>query len=375
MIPLFPGGASSSCTHFSRSRGGTGRERDNRHVSGFIFLFLLLFLPAAPAAADTITVAAVGDVMMGSDFPVPLLPKNGGKDLLKKAAPFFHTADIAMANLEGPLVEGGEPVREPIEGRRYLFRMPPSYAANLREAGISMVSLANNHARDFGRRGLASTKRVLQEEGIQFSSKGGELAEFTVRGVKVGIVSLSFGPPPRSIAHPAAALEEIADLSGRYDILILSVHAGAEGKGALHVVPGMERFLEEPRGDLIRFAHDAIDRGAALVIGHGPHVPRALELYKGRLIAYSLGNFATYGGVSVAGASGLAPLLTVRLGTDGAFKKGEIRSFLQRRLAGPVPDPRRRAARLMKRLSVEDFPGSPLAIGPGGEITVRRTTP
>jgi len=308
--------------------------------------------------------------MMGSDYPTARLPGKGGRNLLSWAAPVFRAADIAMANLEGPLLEGGEPAKVAAEGRSYVFRTPPSYAINLKEAGISMVSLANNHALDFGRPGMLSTKRALAKAGVAFSSKGGEIAEFQVRGVRVGILSLSFGAPPRSIVHPAEALKEIEQAARNYDILILSIHAGAEGRDALHVVPGMERYLDEPRGDLYRFAHDAIKRGAALVVAHGPHVPRALELYRGRLIAYSLGNFATYSGVSIADESGYAPILSVQLAPDGSFQKGAIRSFVQKPGAGPIPDRRSRALKLIRRLSAEDFPDSPLSFGAGGEITV-----
>jgi len=335
---------------------------------GALSLLLCPVPPAAAVAGEGISVAAVGDVMMGSDYPMPRLPGNGGRNLLSQAAPFFKAADIAMANFEGTLLAGGKPVKTPVEGKSYVFRTPPSYARNLKEAGISMVSLANNHTLDFGRAGLLSTKRALTKAGVAFSGKGGEIAEFQVRGIRVGILSLSFGAPPRSIVYPAEALEEIAQASRRYDILILSIHAGAEGRSALHVVPGMEYFLGEPRGDLLRFAHDAIDRGAALVVAHGPHVPRALGLYRGRLIAYSLGNFATFSGVSLVGESGYAPLLSVRLAPDGSFQEGTIRSFLQRPGSAPTPDPKNRALQLVRRLTAEDFPGSPLCFGREGEI-------
>jgi hypothetical protein len=333
---------------------------------------LLLLLSSLPVcAADGITVAAVGDIMMGSDFPTPRLPRDRGRALLSAAAPSFKSADIAMANLEGPLLDDGEPAKVAVNGRSYLFRTPPGYASNLGKAGINMVSLANNHALDFGKGGLASTKRALQDAGVSFSSKSGEVAEFELHGLKVGIISLSFGPPPRSIVFPAKPLEEVSRAAKRYDILILSIHNGAEGRDALHVAPGIERYLNEARGDMVRFAHDAIDRGADLVIGHGPHVPRAVELYRGRLIAYSLGNFATYGGVSLIGESGYAPLLMVQLAPDGSFVNGSIRSFVQRPLTGPRHDPKRRALRLMQRLTAEDFPGSNVAFGSDGEISAK----
>jgi len=334
---------------------------------------LLLVACTASAQAAGLTVAAVGDVMMGSDFPTPRLPKDQGRSLFAQAAPLFQGADLALANLEGPLFAGGVPAKEPLKGRRYLFRTPPSYAENLKKAGISFVSLANNHALDFGRDGLHSTREALAAAGVAYAGKSGPVAEFQVRGVKVAVLALGFGAAPRSIVYPERALAEVAELAPRYDILILSVHAGAEGRGALHVAPGPETFLNEPRGDLVRFAHAAIDRGAALVLGHGPHVPRALELYKGRLIAYSLGNFATYGGVSVIGESSYAPLITVELAPDGAFRKGRITSFLQSYQRGPVRDPKQRAYRLMRRLSGEDFPGSALSFGPDGEFRAAGT--
>jgi hypothetical protein len=308
--------------------------------------------------------------MMGSDFPIPRLPKNHGRRLLSHAAPLFKKSDIAMANLEGPLLVGGEPSKTPVEGRSYLFRTPPSYVWNLSRAGISMVSLANNHSMDFKKEGFFSTKRALEGAGVLYSSKSGEVAEFEVRGVRVGVIGLSYGYPPRSITFPEKSLKEISRAAQRYDILVLSIHAGAEGRDALHVTPGMEKYLEEPRGDLVRFAHDAIDRGADLVVGHGPHVPRALELYQGRLIAYSLGNFATYGGVNVQGESGYAPLLNVELEPGGTFVRGSIHSFLQDYLSAPRRDPKQRALRLMRRLSNEDFPESPLVFHGNGEVTL-----
>ncbi|WP_239027521.1 CapA family protein [Geomonas diazotrophica] len=310
--------------------------------------------------------------MMGSDFPTAKLPPRGGRDLFAAVAPYLRRADIALGNLEGPLCSEQTPTKEPLAGRRYLFRTPPSYAQNLKDAGLSVLSLANNHAVDFGRAGLEATRQALSGAGLQFSSKKGEIARFDLHGVRVAVIALSYGPPPRSIVFPAQPLQEIERVARDYDLVILSIHAGAEGRGALHVAPGQERFLDEPRGDLVRFAHEAVERGADLVLAHGPHVPRALELYRGRLIAYSLGNFATYGGVSVAGESGYAPLLTVELAADGSFVGGSIDSFRQFRYTGPKPDPKRRALRLMRMLSAADFPESPLVFGEGGRITVKK---
>lgn len=342
-----------------------------------LFFMHLTFLAVAniltaPACGNTmpvqITIAAVGDVMMGSDFPEPLLPPEGGQGLLRDAKAFFQRADISMANLEGPLCDGGNPAKPPKAGVTYLFRMPPGLATNLKDAGIGMVSLANNHALDFGLTGQQKTKTVLRDRGVKFSSKKGEIAEFDIRGTRVGIIALSFGSAPRSIVYPKQALAEVAEASKKYDVLVLTVHAGAEGRRAIHVKEGDEYFLETPRGNLVRFAHDAIERGADLVIAHGPHVPRGMELYRGRLIAYSLGNFCTYGGINVSRENGYAPLLFAKLDSTGAFTGGKIVSFLQKPLRGPRLDSQKRAFNLIRRLSKSDFPDNGLSFTDGGEF-------
>jgi hypothetical protein len=115
-----------------------------------------------------------------------------------------------------------------------------------------------------------------------------------------------------------------------------------------------------------------IDAGADLVIGHGPHVPRALELYKGRLIAYSLGNFATWYGISINGVAGLAPVLAVTLDEEGKLVEGHIHSNTQDRQKGVQPDPERRAYKLMRKLSAQDFPANGLVFEADGDFRPKR---
>jgi hypothetical protein len=112
-----------------------------------------------------------------------------------------------------------------------------------------------------------------------------------------------------------------------------------------------------------------VDAGADLVIGHGPHVVRAMERYNDRLIAYSLGNFATYYGISVAGIKGIAPILIVTLDNEGRFLEGEIVSTIQLRPAGPSIDPQKRALNMIRGLSIEDFGNPGLTFHPDGRIT------
>lgn len=350
-----------------------------------LILLSLLFLPLRAeisaiedpsSAPSTITVAAVGDIMMGTDYPLPKLPKKDGRFLFEEAKGFLRKADIVFGNLEGPLYDGDSPAKKVKDVREaYFFRTPPGYVKNLVDAGFSVVSLANNHAGDFGDKGMSSTKKALAAAGIKYSSKAGEVAEFEINGLRIGLVALSFGPPPRSIVYPEKALEEIDLLSKKYDLLILSIHGGKEGGTALRTEDQFEYFLDEPRGNLVQFAHAAIDRGADLILTHGPHVPRALEIYQDRLIAYSLGNFCTYRGMSLDQEKGYAPLLWVELGRDGEFVKGKIFSFIQVPPGAPKRDEKERAWTLIKKLSEEDFPETSPFFGESETILPREKTP
>ncbi len=354
-----------------------------RFKTELILLFLLILPlqgeisaneePSRPSSV--ITVAAVGDIMMGTDYPLPKLPKKDGRFLFGESKGFLRKADIVFGNLEGPLCEEDFPEKRAKEGESYVFRTPPRYVKNLVDAGFNVVSLANNHAGDFGHKGMSSTKKVLKAAGIKYSSKAGEVAEFEINGIRIGLVALSFGPPPRSIVYPEKALEEIDLLSRKYDLLILSIHGGKEGGTALRTENEFEYFLDEPRGNLVQFAHEAIERGADLILAHGPHVPRAIEIYQDRLIAYSLGNFCTYRGMSLDKEKGYAPLLWVELGRDGEFVRGGIVSFIQFPPGGPKRDGEERAWALIKKLSQEDFPETSPFFAAPETILPREKTP
>ncbi len=347
-------------------------------ISFWLILFLLsnriVQAEEIVQAVPVITVTAVGDIMMGTDYPSPKLPKKDGRFLFEASKEFLRKADIVFGNLEGPLYEGGSPEKKGKDGESYVFRTPPRYVKNLVDAGFNVVSLANNHAGDFGYPGMSSTKKVLDTERIKYSSKAGEVAEFEIKGVRIGLVAFSFGSPPRSIVYPERALEEIEELSKKYDLLILSIHGGREGRTALQTKNEFEYFLDEPRGNLIQFAHEAVERGADLVLGHGPHVPRAIEIYHDRLIVYSLGNFCTYEGMSLDKEKGYAPLLWVELGKNGEFIRGKIYSFIQVPPGGPIWDERERAYTLIKKLSQEDFPETTPFFGES-EIMLPREKP
>ncbi len=343
--------------------------------------------PAEPVAAETVpvgpdytamrlTIAAVGDIMLGTDFPENRLASDDGAGYLAAATPLLRSADIAFGNLEGVLLDGGEPAKRCSNPQAcYLFRSPPRYAQHLRDAGFDVMSLANNHARDFGEAGRDASMAALDAVGILHSGREGTVASW--RHGELRIAMIAFSPtkgswPLLSIGIAEAA---VADLAAAHDIVVVSFHGGAEGsEGSERLGFGMEWAYGEQRGNVVDFARRVIDAGADLVIGHGPHVPRAMELYNDRLIAYSLGNFATYYGISVTGPKGYAPVLEATLDGAGRFVGGTLHPYIQLRPNGPAPDPRRRALTMIRDLTALDFPDGELVIGAAGELG-RRTLP
>lgn len=329
------------------------------------FLLLTALLTGTQALAtnampkmELITVSAVGDIMMGTTYPKDTLPANGGKTLFKYAKEYIQAADIRFGNLEGTLYDGDVTADGKATGpNRYLFRTPTNYTPLLVDAGFNVLSLANNHALDFGGAGIESTRNSLKAAGIQYSTKlGKEVAQFDIRGVKVALISCDFYSGRRSISTPDATYAEIRELKKQFDIVIVSAHAGAEGRGAERVSNAPEIFLGENRGNSVTFARTAIDNGASLIIMHGPHVPRGMEIYKNKLIAYSLGNFITGRGVNIEGYGGVAPLLRVQMDRNGNFSQGHLASFRQVRDSGAVYDKTNYAATFIAKLSELDFP-------------------
>ena len=328
--------------------------------------------PAAPEPAKgemRITIASVGDMMLGTDFPENHLPDDDGVSFLANVTPFLESNDIAFGNLEGVLVDGGEPAKKCSNPNAcYLFRSPTRYAEHYRAAGFDVLSLANNHARDFGEEGRTATMQALAAAGIRHSGREGDFASFEVNGLRVAMLAYAVTKNSNMLLDYELAVATVAEFATHHDIVIVSFHGGAEGQDALHLPFAEEEYYGEPRGDVALFARRVVDAGADLVIGHGPHVVRAIERYKDRLIAYSLGNFATYYGISVDGLKGIAPILITTLDGEGRFIAGRVISTVQIRPGGPRPDERQRAFQLIRDLSIEDFGEPGIRFLPDGRI-------
>ncbi|MFN3385771.1 MAG: CapA family protein [Candidatus Thermochlorobacter sp.] len=338
-------------------------------------LLISLFLFNSLAYGQ-ITLHAVGDVMLGSYTPRQILPANDGKFFADSIARYLKGADIVFGNLEGTFVKPDMKPQKCSEssrraGRCYEFGMPPTLAPVLSQMGFNVMSLDNNHVSDYGDAAYQYSQMLLSEQGIAFAPKKG-LAEMIVRGKKIAIVAFGFSDASYQVSDPKRAARVIDSVKKHYDLVIVSFHGGAEGKNAQHVENKTEVFYGENRGNLIEFAHSVIDAGATLVIGHGPHVLRALELYKNKLIMYSLGNFLTYGNMNIQGITGTGAIVQVELDEQtGDFKQGRIIPTQQLEPGYPVYDTEKRAIAIIKSLTASDFPQTPLVIMDDGVLNAK----
>lgn len=324
--------------------------------------------------AETITVMGVGDIMLGATYPDSRdMPPNDGKDLLTQVAPILRTADLTFGNLEGPLTEGG--VTGKSGPNSFAFRTPPRYGKYLKDAGFDVVSMANNHANDFGERGRNSTRRTLEALGIAHAGAGqDDVAHLTVGGMSVAVLAFAHNRVSRNVNDVAGAKAAVAKAAQTADIVIVSFHGGAEGSGHQHVPRGTETYFGESRGDLRKFTHAVVDAGADLVFGHGPHVVRGMELYRKRLIAYSLGNFATYGKFGLRGPTALSLVLEVKLATKGAgevgaFLGGKVHPVVQVGKGIPKLDAKGEVITVLRNLSRADFGKNAAPIAANGTIS------
>jgi len=331
-----------------------------------------------PAPERTITLSATGDIIMG-DAP-GRLPPRGGRGFFSSVRDAL-AADLVMGNLEEPLTaETGYrkcrppptspgPSAKPARSGCHQFRAPPEYAAHLRDAGFELLNQANNHGNDFGPAGYRNTQKALERYGLRHTGAPGQITVVEVEGVRVAVVGFSSYPWSNSLTDIPGARKVIRAAAARADVVVVQVHMGAEGSERTRVRPGTELFLGENRGDPVRFSHAVIEAGADLVIGHGPHVLRAMEFHRGRLIAYSLGNFAGgEGTLSNDGRLGWGGVLTVTLRPDGSYAGGRFTATYLNSAGRPTVDGRGRGLDLVRELSGRDFPDTGARLDPAGAV-------
>jgi poly-gamma-glutamate capsule biosynthesis protein CapA/YwtB (metallophosphatase superfamily) len=314
---------------------------------------LLFVLPGPSTAAEKqpygLTVTAVGDVRITAALI------NAHSEELKK---IHLKGDVVFANFEGL-------IGDPVFSDPWKFSVPPQAAEVMRKMGINAVSMANNHSLDLGEKAYRETASTLLRNGFWVTGGNEQEIVARIRDHRVRVIAFSFVSPHNNVNEPAAIPASFTKEPG--EILIISAHMGGENPQGSWIPGTMEYFGDEQRGDVIAFSHRCIDAGADLVLGHSPHLPRGIELYKGKLIVYSLGNFAfDYPGASFhPHAPGYS--ISVDLNTDGSFRCARIHSY-DLRQGVPVPDRSERAYRMIRDLALRNLKQTTLAFPGNGRV-------
>jgi len=316
-------------------------------------------------AVEPVTISAVGDTDLGN---TPNLPPDPAAYLQPVEAAL--QGPIVFANLEGTMTDAATSKCAPTSTNCYAFRNPPSDAQVLRAIGFTVINSANNHSHDFGSQGAADTTAALEGAGIVQAGLPGQIGIVNAGTTKVAFVDFAPYSNTNDLLDFPTAKSLIVQAKSEADVVVVYMHAGAEGSDAVHVTGSEETYVGEDRGNAKAFAHAAIDDGADLVIASGPHVLRGMEEYEGHLIAYSLGNFCGYQNFATGGVLSLSGILTVTLTGNGVFTGGHFTSLLLTGVGQPTIDSSGAAARFVNGLSSADFGASAVTILPSGQISL-----
>ncbi len=310
--------------------------------------------------------------MLGTDYPSAdyLPPNKDCKPLLSAVKEELKDADLTFGNLEGSLAgSSGTPKTCQTPKYCFVFRIPIEFIDCLVESGFDLVSLANNHSGDFGHEGRMNTIRILDQAGIQYAGLlSHPVTRINIGSAQIGLCAFAPNRGTVSLLDIPNAQRIVKDLDQDCNLVIVSFHGGAEGKNHQHVTREKETFLGNNRGNVYEFAHSVIDAGADVVLGHGPHVTRAIEIYKNRFIIYSLGNFCTYGRFNLSGPNGIAPIMKIQVRSTGEFIQGQIIPVCQEGKGITKPDSLGRAIKKIQELTKSDFPEIPVEITDEGQI-------
>jgi hypothetical protein len=278
---------------------------------------------------------------------------------------FLTGADVVLLNVEGAIGSGPAKTKCSAQsskaGTCYAFRSPPGAARALRRVvgpKVAVVgNVANNHARDAGDAGRAATISALNAVGVRVTGRDTiatpvALANGDTIGV-LGFYTEGWAPNARDLA---AVRRHVARAAERYEVVVVTMHLGAEGAAAQRTRNASEIFLNIDRGNPVGFANAAFDGGATLVVGHGPHVLRAAEWRGNRLVFYSLGNLLTYGPFNMAEPNNRGAIACATIDSAKHVSAAELRPTMQLAPGVLLPDSSKRAWKLIDSLSALDFP-------------------
>jgi poly-gamma-glutamate capsule biosynthesis protein CapA/YwtB (metallophosphatase superfamily) len=276
--------------------------------------------PRARVVYATAVFSFVGDTILGD---TPKLPSDPYGYLSPVVGQIRKGVDVGFANLEGTFTNstaakcsGGSDC--------FTFRNPPSYAHVFARAGYDVLNLANNHSHDFGTSGLTDTKDAIRSAGMRHTGLPGEITYLTSNGIRVAFVGFAPYSNTNNLLDLTTAARLIRQANANAAIVVVYMHAGAEGAAADHVTGQEEHFVGEDRGNPKRFAHMAIDNGASIVVASGPHVMRGMQFYRHRLIAYSLGDFANFHNFNTSGVLSHSAVLRVTISKAGGFRTARL---------------------------------------------------
>jgi hypothetical protein len=315
-----------------------------------------------------ITLEWVGDIALSTQRG---LPPGGLERALAPVEGLLRHAQVTLGNLEGTLSSGGSSKCGGIGGGTcFAFQARPSTAGQLHALGFDLLNMANNHSLDYGYSGRSQTISALGRAGITHTGFPGEITYLRARGKRLAFVGFAPYSFDANLLDIPAAQRLVRRARKHASLVVVIIHAGAEGAGALHTPHGTEYYLGEDRGNPRSFAHAVVDAGASIVLGSGPHAIRGVERYRGRLIAYSLGNFVGYHTLSEAGVLSESAILRVTLGKAGRVIAGR---WISIRLKGglPRPDARDTSAKLMVGLTRKDFPRDHFDVSQRGLFKIR----
>jgi len=320
--------------------------------------------PGPSRTAVPVSITAVGDTMLGN---TPDLPPDPGAYFDSVKSLLDAGGGIVFGNLEGTLTTSTASKCGKKENPDcFAFRDPPDYGQYFKKAGFTILNDANNHSFDFGAAGQAQTVQSIHAAGLAQTGLPGEITLVKTHGVKVAFVAFAPYPYDANLLDLPAARALIKRAVRMAHVVVVYMHAGAEGSGADHVTGREEYYLGEDRGNAEAFAHMAINAGASLVIASGPHVLRGMQFYKGHLIAYSLGNFAGYGNFGTNGDLAISVILRVTLSAGGRFESARIYPIQFTGAGQPVPGGG--AIAFVAGLGSADFGSSAAHIEPSGTI-------
>ena len=316
-----------------------------------------IIVPPPAPLTDTISISIVGDMMVGSSYPSSLMrPLEEEGNILQHAMPFLQGTDLRIGNLESAISDSAAVFKQCGLNQCFAFRTPLKCAQWYKDAGFEYLNLSNNHSYDFGATGVKHTLDFLRSNNIRTSGVTQHpIDTLTVRNARLGFVSFAPHNNCLDLNNDSLVRAYIAQVRPLCDVLIVFFHGGAEGAQRTHTPKKREVFYGQNRGDVVHFGRLCVDAGADMVIGSGPHVVRGMELYKTKLIAYSLGNFATYRQFNLKPPYNIAPLLQVKITSKGDLIDHQVLSFLQEGEGVPKPDTGMQAYKLIQNLSKEDF--------------------